>query len=48
MGKAVDAAAELIRARDNLRELKAAGRATDADVQRVKDADKAYTDAKSK
>jgi len=48
VGKVVDAAAELIRARDNLRLLKGAGKATDADVQRVKDAEKAYTSAKSK
>jgi hypothetical protein len=48
MGSAADAANELIRARDNLRELQKAGKATDADAKRVKDADQAYTDAKRK
>jgi len=42
------AADELINARDNLRELQKVGKATQADVDRVKKADQAYTDAKKK
>lgn len=45
MGDRVAAAEELTQARDNLRELQEAGRATEADVQRVKDAEDAYTEA---
>jgi len=42
------AAKELIQARDNLRELQKAGKATNADAERVKEADKAYTKASGK
>jgi hypothetical protein len=38
-----EAAEELIRARDNLRELQKAGKATNKDAERVKEADKKYT-----
>lgn len=41
-----EAANELIKARDNLRELQKAGKATQADADRVKAADAAYTKAK--
>ena len=39
------AAEELIKSQDNLRELQKAGKATQADVDRVKAANKNYTDA---
>ena len=42
----LSAAEELIRARDNLRELQKAGKATRADAERVKEADKNYTKSK--
>ena len=48
MGNRADAANELINARDNLRELQRAGKATEADAERVKQADKAYTEASKK
>jgi len=44
----IDAADELIKARDNLRELQKAGKATDADLARVKNANEAYTKASKK
>lgn len=43
-----DAAEELIRAQDNARELAKAGKLTQTDVERVKSADKAYTNASKK
>ena len=43
-----EAARELERARQNLRENQAAGKSTQEDAERVKRADKAYTEAKKK
>jgi hypothetical protein len=42
-----DAAVELEKSRQALRENQAAGKATQEDAERVKRADKAYTDAKA-
>jgi hypothetical protein len=44
--KKLAAAEELIRARDNARELGRVGKVTRADAIRVREADKAYRDAK--
>ena len=46
MSKKLEAAIEEENARQSLRENQRAGKATDADVQRVKDAQKAYDKAK--
>lgn len=43
-----EAAEELIKARDNARELGRVGKVTRADAERVRAADKAYTDASKK
>jgi len=43
-----DAAVELEKARQNLRENQRAGKATQQDAERVKAADQAYTESKKK
>jgi hypothetical protein len=48
MGKREDAARELERSRDNLRKLQGAGKDTETDRQRVKDAERDYDKASGK